>query len=289
MYQNIRPYVELARLDKPIGIYLLLWPSLLGLLISGFNSNIGFKEFFIVIIGSILVRSCGCVINDISDFKIDKLVKRTVGRPLASGAVTLKSAWRFFFLLSFLSILILLFTNPFTIKISLFFALLIVLYPLTKRFFIAPQIILGITFGSGSIISYSLVSDTFTVSILLLYVGIIAWIVSFDTIYAFQDKEDDINIGVKSTAILWGTNSIKICQSLQIFFYFMLTLVALINSFSFYFIITLIILILLLFFQKKLINQCKFLEAFKINNLIGLVAVISFYFEIIIYIKFLCK
>jgi len=282
MYQNIRPYVELARLDKPIGIYLLLWPSLLGLLISGFNSNIGFKEFFIVIIGSILVRSCGCVINDISDFKIDKLVKRTVGRPLASGAVTLKSAWRFFFLLSFLSILILLFTNPFTIKISLFFALLIVLYPLTKRFFIAPQIILGITFGSGSIISYSLVSDTFTVSILLLYVGIIAWIVSFDTIYAFQDKEDDINIGVKSTAILWGTNSIKICQSLQIFFYFMLTLVALINSFSFYFIITLIILILLLFFQKKLINQCKFLEAFKINNLIGLVAVISFYFEIII-------
>tara|TARA_Y200000002_G_scaffold133944_1_gene110451 strand:- start:4004 stop:4852 length:849 start_codon:yes stop_codon:yes gene_type:complete len=282
MYQNIRPYVELARLDKPIGIYLLLWPSLLGLLISGFNSNIGFKEFFIVIIGSILVRSCGCVINDISDFKIDKLVKRTVGRPLASGAVTLKSAWRFFFLLSFLSILILLFTNPFTIKISLFFALLIVLYPLTKRFFIAPQIILGITFGSGSIISYSLVSDTFTVSILLLYVGIIAWIVSFDTIYAFQDKEDDINIGVKSTAILWGTNSIKICQSLQIFFYFMLTLVALINSFSFYFIITLIILILLLFFQKKLINQCKFLEAFKINNLIGFVAVISFYFEIII-------
>mgnify|MGYP001383149360 FL=1 len=282
MYQNIRPYVELARLDKPIGIYLLLWPSLLGLLISGFNSNIGFKEFFIVIIGSILVRSCGCVINDISDFKIDKLVKRTVGRPLASGAVTLQSAWRFFFLLSFLSILILLFTNPFTIKISLFFALLIVLYPLTKRFFIAPQIILGITFGSGSIISYSLVSDTFTVSILLLYVGIIAWIVSFDTIYAFQDKEDDIKIGVKSTAILWGTNSIKICQSLQIFFYFMLTLVALINSFSFYFIITLIILILLLFFQKKLINQCKFLEAFKINNLIGLVAVISFYFEIII-------
>ena len=282
MYQNIRPYVELARLDKPIGIYLLLWPSLLGLLISGFNSNIGFKEFFIVIIGSILVRSCGCVINDISDFKIDKLVKRTVGRPLASGAVTLQSAWRFFFLLSFLSILILLFTNPFTIKISLFFALLIVLYPLTKRFFIAPQIILGITFGSGSIISYSLVSDTFTVSILLLYVGIIAWIVSFDTIYAFQDKEDDIKIGVKSTAILWGTNSIKICQSLQIFFYFMLTLVALINSFSFYFIITLIVLILLLFFQKKLINQCKFLEAFKINNLIGLVAVISFYFEIII-------
>ena len=282
MYQKLRPYVELARLDKPIGIYLLLWPSLLGLLISGFNSNIGFKEFFIVIIGSILVRSCGCVINDISDFKIDKLVKRTVGRPLASGAVTLQSAWRFFFLLSFLSILILLFTNPFTIKISLFFALLIVLYPLTKRFFIAPQIILGITFGSGSIISYSLVSDTFTVSILLLYVGIIAWIVSFDTIYAFQDKEDDIKIGVKSTAILWGTNSIKICQSLQIFFYFMLTLVALINSFSFYFIITLIILILLLFFQKKLINQCKFLEAFKINNLIGLVAVISFYFEIII-------
>ena len=145
--KKLKAYIELARIDKPIGIYLLLWPSLLGLFLAGLNSNISLKNILIVILGSLLVRSCGCVINDISDFKIDKLVQRTAGRPLATGALNVFEAWVFFFVLALLSLYLLKFTNPLTIKISIFFAILIVLYPLSKRFIPTPQFLLGITFG----------------------------------------------------------------------------------------------------------------------------------------------
>ena len=131
MNNKLQPFIELARLDKPVGIYLLLWPSLLGLVLAGTNTQIQLKNILIVIAGSILVRSCGCVINDISDYKIDKQVKRTLTRPLAKGSVSLFQAWVFFIFLGILSLLILFFTNPLTIKISIFFAILITLYPLT--------------------------------------------------------------------------------------------------------------------------------------------------------------
>ena len=100
MINKICSFIELARMDKPIGIYLLLWPSLLGYVLAGINSEIEFKNFLIVVIGSILVRSCGCVINDISDYKIDNLVQRTLNRPLASGSISLIEAWLFFLILS---------------------------------------------------------------------------------------------------------------------------------------------------------------------------------------------
>mgnify|MGYP001384918493 CR=1 FL=1 len=195
MNKKISGLIELARLDKPIGVYLLLWPSLLGLLLAGFEvGSLNFKSFIIVILGSVLVRSCGCVINDISDFKIDKLVTRTVGRPLATGSITIFEAWVFFIVLGSLSVALLVFTNTLTLKISLFFALLIMVYPLTKRFFPAPQFVLGITFGSGSLIAYSLQSDIFSFSLVILYLGIVSWIIGFDTLYAMEDKEDDIKI-----------------------------------------------------------------------------------------------
>ena len=165
--KKLSAYIELARLDKPIGIYLLLWPSLLGLFLAGLHSNISLKNILIVIFGSLLVRSCGCVVNDISDYKIDMLVKRTMGRPLATGALTVFEAWIFFLILSLLSLFLLIFTNPLTIKVSILFAVLIVLYPLSKRFIPAPQFILGITFGSGSIIAYSLQSNDFSSSLMI--------------------------------------------------------------------------------------------------------------------------
>ena len=218
MRTKIRSYIELARLDKPIGIYLLLWPSLLGYVLAGINSELQFRNFLIVVMGSILVRSCGCVINDISDYKIDKLVERTLNRPLALGSISLFEAWLFFLVLSILSLLLLFETNSLTIKISIFFAFLIMIYPLTKRFFVAPQFILGITFGSGSIIAYSLESNIFSMSLSILYSGIIAWIISFDTYYALEDKNDDVQIGVNSTAILWGDNSIIYSKTLHILY-----------------------------------------------------------------------
>ena len=281
MRNKIRSLYELARLDKPIGIYLLLWPSLLGYVMAGINSDLKLKNLLIVVIGSIIVRSCGCVINDISDYKIDKLVERTLKMPLALGSISLIEAWLFFLVLAISSIVLLFQTNPLTIKISIFFAFLIMLYPLTKRFFVAPQFILGITFGSGSIIAYSLESNTFSMSLAILYSGIIAWIISFDTYYALEDKDDDERIGVNSTAILWGNNSIIYSKILHIFFYICLLIIGIINSFSYFFYIFFFLLIYLFIRQAKIIKKKNYIEAFKINNWIGIVALVSFVFEII--------
>ena len=279
---KLKSYIEIARIDKPIGIYLLLWPSVLGLLIAGTINEIKIIDLLIVIIGSILVRSCGCVINDISDYKIDKLVSRTVGRPLATGALSIYEAWGFFLLLGLMSLSLLFFTNPLTIKIGIFFAIFIIVYPLTKRFFKAPQFFLGVTFGSGSLISYSLVSSSLSLSIIILYIGLIAWIISFDTYYALEDIEDDRSIGINSTAILWGDNVIKVARLLHLLFYLSILVIAVLNSFSYYFFFVFIILFLIFMYQKKLLDNDKFLEAFKINNWIGMLAVIGFTIEIII-------
>lgn len=279
---KLKSYIEIARIDKPIGIYLLLWPSVLGLLIAGTINEIKIIDLLIVTIGSILVRSCGCVINDISDYKIDKLVSRTVGRPLATGALSIYEAWGFFLLLGLMSLSLLFFTNPLTIKIGIFFAIFIIVYPLTKRFFKAPQFFLGVTFGSGSLISYSLVSSSLSLSIIILYIGLIAWIISFDTYYALEDIEDDRSIGINSTAILWGDNVIKIARLLHLLFYLSILVIAVLNSFSYYFFFVFIVLFLIFMYQKKLLDNDKFLEAFKINNWIGMLAVIGFTIEIII-------
>ena len=279
---KLKSYLELARIDKPIGIYLLLWPAILGLLLAGTIDEIKITDLLIIIIGSILVRSCGCVINDISDHKIDKLVSRTVGRPLATGALSLYEAWGFFLFLGLMSISLLLLTNSLTIKIGIIFAIFIIVYPLTKRFFKAPQFFLGVTFGSGSLISYSLVTSSLTLSIIILYLGLIAWIISFDTYYALEDIEDDRNIGVNSTAILWGDSAIKIARLLHLFFYVSFLVIAILNSCSYYFFFVFVALFLIFIYQKKLTDNKKFLEAFKANNWVGMLAVIGFTLEIII-------
>ena len=279
---KLKSYIELARIDKPIGIYLLLWPAILGLLLAGTIEEIKIIDLLVVIIGSILVRSCGCVINDISDYKIDKLVSRTVGRPLATGALSLSEAWVFFLFLGLMSISLLLLTNPLTIKMGIFFAIFIIVYPLTKRFFKAPQFFLGVTFGSGSLISYSLVTSSLTLSIIILYLGLIAWIISFDTYYALEDIEDDRNLGVNSTAILWGDSAIKIARLLHLLFYVSILVIAIMNSFSYYFFLVFIALFLIFIYQNKLTDDEKFLEAFKANNWVGMLTVIGFTLEIII-------
>ena len=279
--KSLMKYIRLSRLDKPIGIYLLLWPSLLGLLLAALNEGyIDFKNYLIVIAGAILVRSCGCVINDISDHKFDRLVERTKDRPIASGEISLKQAWGFFIVLSIASLSLLLLTPTITIKLALSFSLLILLYPLAKRFIKAPQVILGITFGSGSIISYSLQSGSFSLSIIILYVGLVAWIVSFDSIYALEDIEDDAKIGINSTPILWGKKTVPIANILQLLFYAAIALIAYLNTFSAFFIVTFSLLLALLYFQNKLVKAGRYLDAFKFNNNIGIVLVTGFILEI---------
>ena len=281
MKSKILNYARLARLDKPIGIYLLLWPSLLGLLLGAISrGSIDFENILIVLVGSILVRSCGCIINDISDRNFDKVVERTKERPLASGNISLGEAWVFFIILSVASFSLLLATPLLTIKIALCVSLLIVLYPLSKRFLKAPQLILGITFGSGSVISYSLQSESFSLSIIILYIGLVAWIISFDSFYALEDIDDDKKIGINSTPILWGDKTIFIANVLHLIFYASLLLIAYLNEFSIFFLFTMGILLLLLYYQNQLAKKELYLNAFKTNNYIGLVAVLGFAVEI---------
>lgn len=281
MQSKIKSYIELVRLDKPIGIYLLLWPSLLGLILGSIQSSqISFKNILIVLIGAVLVRSCGCIINDISDHKLDKLVKRTANRPIVNGAISLKEAWLFFIFLGLCSLYLLTFTPYLTMKVALAFAVMIMIYPLTKRFFMAPQFILGITFGSGTLISYSLESNIFSPSIFILYMGVISWIISFDTFYALEDFEDDKKIGINSTPILWGKDAVKNAKALHYIFYISLVIIAYINNFSLFFVLIMSILLILNRSQIKLIEEKKYLETFKFNNWIGIVVTSGFAIEV---------
>ena len=280
MINKIQGFIELTRLDKPVGIYLLFWPSFIGLLLGAIDrGSIEFKNYFILIIGTVLVRSCGCIINDINDYKFDRLVSRTKNRPLASGKMGMTEAWLYFILLASLSLCLLFFVPLYTIYASLVVAVFIMIYPLTKRFLKAPQFFLGITFGSGTIISFSLVSSDFSLSLLILFIGTVLWIISFDTIYAFEDIADDLKIGINSTPILWGDQALNISKYLHLAFYVSLALIGFINKFSLFFLLVLIILLGLYIHQRRLINNDQYLDAFKFNNWIGMFASIGFVIE----------
>ena len=281
MISKLMIYLRLARLDKPVGIYLLLWPSLIGLMLGISNSGIyDLKNFFIVLIGSILVRSCGCVINDISDYKFDKLVSRTKDRPIAKGEISLKSAWIFFCILASSCLGLLMFVPKTTAQISVVIAVFILMYPMTKRFLKAPQIFLGITFGSGTLISYSLVSTNFSLSIFIMFLGTILWIISFDTIYALEDVDDDRVIGINSTPILWEDKTIIISKILHLLFYFSLLLIFYVNQFSLLFLAILFILLCIFLYQYSLVAEREYLKAFKTNHWVGMFATIGFAAEI---------
>lgn len=280
MINKIQGFIELTRLDKPVGIYLLFWPSFIGLLLGAIDrGSIEFKNYFILIIGTVLVRSCGCIINDINDYKFDRLVSRTKNRPLASGKMGMTEAWLYFILLATLSLCLLFFVPLYTIYASLVVAVFIMIYPLTKRFLKAPQFFLGITFGSGTIISFSLVSSDFSLSLLILFIGTVLWIISFDTIYAFEDITDDLKIGINSTPILWGDQALNISKYLHLAFYVSLAMIGFINKFSLFFLLVLIILLGLYIHQRRLINNDQYLDAFKFNNWIGMFASIGFVIE----------
>jgi 4-hydroxybenzoate polyprenyltransferase len=281
MISKLMIYLRLARLEKPVGIYLLLWPSIIGLMLGISNSGVyELKDFFIVLIGSILVRSCGCVINDISDYKFDKLVSRTKDRPIAKGEISLKGAWIFFSILASSCLGLLMFVPKTTVQISMVIAVFILMYPMTKRFLKAPQFFLGITFGSGTLISYTLVSTNFSLSIFLMFLGTILWIISFDTIYALEDVDDDRVIGINSTPILWGDKTIIISKILHLLFYFSLLLIFYVNQFSLLFLAILFILLCIFLYQYSLVAERKYLKAFKTNHWVGMFATIGFAAEI---------
>ncbi len=208
--QNWQPFAILMRLDRSIGWWLLLLPSLWGIALA-VNSPIklGVEHLFLIIlffIGAILMRGAGCIINDLWDRDLDKQVSRTQSRPIASGEVSIPKAFIFLAGLLMLSLIILLQLPLITIWLGLFAVFLVIIYPLMKRIIWWPQAFLGITFNFGALMGFSAVTQTLSIQAFTIYAAGIFWTLGYDTIYALQDKEDDALVGIKSTARFFGQN-----------------------------------------------------------------------------------
>jgi len=201
--KKIDAYIRLTRLDKPIGILLLLWPTLWALLIAG-NGRPDSFIVWLFIVGTVLMRSAGCVMNDIADQKFDGYVERTQYRPLPNKEATKKEAYFLAAALSLLAFGLVNFLNPLTVKLSFLALFLAITYPLTKRFFAMPQAYLGIAFGFGIPMAFAAINNDVPAVAWLLLLANVFWAVAYDTEYAMVDREDDLKIGIRSSAITFG-------------------------------------------------------------------------------------
>lgn len=280
--QNIKLFIELTRLNRPIGYMLLFWPCLWGLTIA-YNFNSELEKFYfytlLFLLGSMLMRSAGCIVNDIVDKNFDKKVERTKDRPIASGKVSVKLAVIYSFVLCGLAFLVLINFNKFTILMALLSMPLAFTYPLMKRFTYWPQLFLGITFNYGLVLAWISINNSVSMVPIIFYLGAIFWTLGYDTIYGYQDIKDDEIIGVKSTSIKFKKNPkifISLCYS---FFFISLIIIGILMNFKTLYFLTLIITFLhLLIYQIKNLNvenanQC--LQKFKSNNFLGLIVFLN--------------
>jgi len=198
------PYLLLARADRPIGVWLLFLPGLWGILLSGPSPRAAARLIALFAIGAMVMRAAGCVVNDLWDRDIDRMVARTAARPLASGTVRPRQAVVFLLALLLLGLAILLQLNALAQALGMASLLLVALYPLAKRVTWWPQLVMGVTFGFGAPLGYAAGAGRLDAAGAALYGAAILWDLGFDTIYAHQDREDDALVGVKSTARLFG-------------------------------------------------------------------------------------
>ncbi len=215
-------YCQLMRIDRPIGTYLLLWPTLWALWIAS-EGMPSLDLFFIFVAGVFVMRAAGCVINDFADRKVDGHVKRTQNRPLATGLISSKEALYLFFALVVISFLLVLLLNKQTILLSFVGLGLATLYPFMKRYTHLPQVVLGAAFSWAIPMAYMAVKAELSLIVWVLFFSNLAWTVAYDTLYAMVDRDDDLKIGVKSTAILFGR-----FDKLAVFILHMLTIAGLI-------------------------------------------------------------
>lgn len=218
-------YAQLMRLHKPIGIYLLLWPTLWALWLATPKLMPSIKNLLIFIAGVILMRSAGCVINDFADRKIDGKVKRTQDRPLATGTISSKEALTLFVLIALSAFLLVLMTNSLTIQLSVGGIILAATYPFMKRHTHLPQVVLGAAFAWSIPMAFAAEAGAIRQEAWLIYLAVVLWTVVYDTFYAMVDRDDDIKIGVKSTAILFAEQDKIITGGLQLLTLYTLILV----------------------------------------------------------------
>lgn len=209
------PYLQLMRLERPVGTLLLLWPTLGAL----WMASEGLPDVTLILVfagGTAIMRAAGCVINDIADRKFDGQVERTLQRPLATGVVTTKNALVLFFLLLLAASALLVFLNPLTRWLALGGLGIATLYPFMKRWTYLPQVVLGAAFSWGLPMAFAAVQNSLPAVAWLAFVASLLWIVAYDTLYAMVDREDDLRIGIKSTAILFGAADRLMVGVLQI-------------------------------------------------------------------------
>ena len=279
---HVKLFVELTRLKKPIGFMLLFWPCVWGLTIAyDFKSNLKFYFFYmsLFLIGSILMRSAGCVVNDIVDKNFDQKVERTKNRPIASGKVSTKLAIIYSIILCGLAFLVLINFNLFTIIMALVSMPLAFTYPLMKRITYWPQLFLGITFNYGLVLAWISVTNEISIIPIIFYFGAIFWTLGYDTIYGFQDIKDDEIIGVKSTSIKFKSDPKRFLFISYLLFVASLFLIGFLMNFkNIYFLFMLLPIYHLFIFQIKkldtsLPNDC-FIK-FKSNNFFGFLILIN--------------
>ena len=282
---QINYFIELTRLKKPIGYMLLFWPCIWGLVI-GYDFEKDLSDFLkfalLFLMGAILMRSAGCIVNDIVDKDFDKVVQRTKKRPIAAGNVSVKLAILYAIILCSLAFLVLIQFNFFTIILALLSMPLAFTYPLMKRFTYWPQLFLGITFNYGLLLGWSSTNTEISIIPIFFYIGAIFWTLGYDTIYGFQDIKDDEIIGVKSTSIKFKNNPKFFISFCYLIFSLCLIFTGYMMNFNSIFYIFLIFTLLHLFiFQiKRLdINSTeKCLDIFKSNNFIGMLVFVSLIF-----------
>ncbi|MFA5628379.1 MAG: 4-hydroxybenzoate octaprenyltransferase [Thiohalomonadaceae bacterium] len=232
--QRLREYVRLTRLDRPIGIYLVMWPMLWALWIAS-EGRPDPLILTVFIVGTVLMRSAGCAINDYADRHIDLHVSRTRQRPLATGAILPREAVMVFMVLSLISFALVLLMNPLTISLSFIGLMLAASYPFAKRYTYLPQAYLGIAFGWAIPMAFAAQINALPAIAWLLFVGNILWSLIYDTMYAMADREDDLKIGVKSSAILFASYDRIIIGLLQLAMFALFVIAGLMMSMSLWF------------------------------------------------------
>ena len=278
-------FIELTRLKKPIGFMLLFWPCSWGLAFA-YDKNQNFNLFLYYLIlfflGSVLMRSAGCIFNDIVDKDFDKKVRRTKSRPIASGKITVNQSLFYVIILCLAAFLVLIQFNLFTITLGMSSMLLAFSYPFMKRVTYWPQLFLGITFNWGILMAWTSMNNSFTPEIIILYISAIFWTLGYDTIYGAQDMSDDEIIGLRSTSIKFKENIkvfVLICYSITVAFMFYLfkSFIGINFSSLFFFIF-----VIILTYQVQKMNKNKpltCLKLFKLNNFAGLIIFLTIYSE----------
>ena len=286
--EKFQIFIQLTRLNKPVGFLLLFWPCVWGLTLAYYYSGettLYIKYIILFFLGAVLMRSAGCIFNDIVDRDFDKKVRRTKVRPIASGKISVVGAFIYLILLCAIALLILLQFNLLTIALGMGSMILAFTYPFMKRITYWPQLFLGLTFNWGIIMGWTSIANSISIEPIILYLAAIFWTLGYDTIYGLQDMKDDEIIGIKSTSIKFK-NNVKVfvgsCYILCVLFILILCLMMKIDKyllvFSIFFIMSLIYQIRIF----KIDNQKSCLAAFKINNLTGIfvfVFIFSFIFS----------